>query len=226
MLPWLAALQAPRGCILHIRNNLCYKAYLGPPAVFAAETAYDALNGNPMSPEMRLRLGWAAVIVLFCAAAALLYLDYGRWTKGAGVRYGIAAIGAPAPDVLLDTLDGAHARLASFQGAPLVVNFFATWCVPCKAELPLLQSRYVQLRSRGLRVLGVDQQEDASQVRAFVKAHGVTYPVVIDGGAAIDAYGGHAIPMSLFIDAHGVLRAVHIGEMSADMLDDDLQKIM
>lgn len=194
--------------------------------MFAAETAYDALNGNPMSPEMRLRLGWAAVIVLFCAAAALLYVDYGRWTNGVGLRYGIAAIGAPAPDVPLVTLDGARTPLASFQSGPLVVNFFATWCVPCKAELPLIQSRYVQLRTRGLRVVGVDQQEDASQVRAFVKAHGVTYPVVIDGGPAFDAYGGHAIPMSLFIDAHGVLRAVHIGEMSADILDDNLQKIM
>ncbi|HME81332.1 MAG TPA: TlpA disulfide reductase family protein [Candidatus Eremiobacteraceae bacterium] len=179
-----------------------------------------------MSPELRLRLGWAAVFVLFVGAAVLFAIDVARWNGGAGVRYGSATIGAPAPDTRFVTLDGANASLRDYAGKPLLVNFFATWCTPCKAELPLIQSRYVQLRARDLEVLGADQQESASQVRAFVAAQGVTYPTVIDQGAAIDAYGGEAIPMSLFIDRRGVLRAVHVGEMNAAMLDADLQKIL
>ncbi|MEO6835380.1 MAG: TlpA disulfide reductase family protein, partial [Candidatus Tumulicola sp.] len=163
---------------------------------------------------------------LFCGAAFLFYIDYSRWNSGIGAKYGAASIGAPAPDAQFVTLEGGHVPLASFLGKPLLVNFFATWCGPCKEELPLIQSRYVALRSRGLRVVGVDQQEGAAQVRAFVKAHGVTYSTVIDEGSAIGVYGGSAIPMSLFIDRQGVLRAVHIGVMDATVLDDDLAKIM
>jgi hypothetical protein len=63
-------------------------------------------------------------------------------------------------------------------------------------------------------------------VRAFVRAHGVTYPVVIDTGPAIETYGGDAIPTSLFIDRTGVLRGVHVGEMTPDILEEELQKIL
>ncbi|MBV8367271.1 MAG: TlpA family protein disulfide reductase [Candidatus Eremiobacteraeota bacterium] len=179
-----------------------------------------------MSPELRLRIGWVVVALLFCGAIALFAVDITRWNSGEGAVYGRASIGRPAPVVSFQGLDGRSYSLTSYLGHPVVVNFFATWCVPCKAELPLIQSRYMQYRARGLRVIGADQQEDAPQVRAFVQAHGVTYLTVIDEGDAIDAYGGHAIPMSLFIDSDGVLRAVHVGEMSAAMLDADLQKIM
>ena len=179
-----------------------------------------------MNPELRLRIGWVVVGLLFCGSIALFAIDVSRWNRGEGAVYGKASVGRPAPDVSFQTLGGGRLSLTTFVGHPLVVNFFATWCVPCKAELPLMQSRYAQYRSRGLEVLGADQQEDAPQVRAFVRAHGVTYPTVIDQGDAIDVYGGHAIPMSLFIDSTGVLRAVHVGEMSAAMLDEDLRKIL
>src|ERR1022692_1351097 len=134
---------------------------------------------RPMNVDARYRLGWIAVALLFCLAAALLYVDFVRFRAGTGVAYGRAAIGAPAPDVLLVTLDGHARRLSTFFGRPLVVNFFATWCEPCKAELPLVESRYVAARASGLTVLGVDQQEGPHEVRAFAAAHGVTYPIVI-----------------------------------------------
>jgi cytochrome c biogenesis protein CcmG/thiol:disulfide interchange protein DsbE len=179
-----------------------------------------------MGADLRSRIGWVAVAALFVAAAVLVYVDYQRYKNGVGVSYGIATIGARAPDAPFDTLDGDKLVLTSYAGHPLLVNFFATWCVPCKAELPLIESRYVRLAPRGLAVLGADQQESVAQVRAFVRAHGVTYPVVIDQGSAIEAYGGQAIPTSIFIDRTGVLRAVHIGEMSADVLDEELAKIL
>ena len=180
-----------------------------------------------MNSELRLRLGWIAVMLLFAAAAVLLYLDFSRFRSRTGVRYGSATIGAPAPDVTFATLDGGKQRLSASFGKPLVVNFFATWCVPCKAELPLIESRYVKLRSSGLTVLGVDEQESAKSVIAFTRAHGVTYPIVIDADeTAFDAYAGHAIPTSLFIDRNGVLQAVHIGYLTPELLDAELQKIM
>ncbi len=179
-----------------------------------------------MNVDARYRLGWIVVAVLFCLAAALLYVDLVRFRAGTGVTYGRAAIGAPAPDVSLVTLDGHARRLSTFFGRPLVVNFFATWCEPCKAELPLVESRYVAARASGLTVLGVDQQEGPHEVRAFAAAHGVTYPIVIDTGPAVEVYGVNAIPATLFIDAGGVLRAVHVGQLTPEMLDADLRTIM
>ena len=179
-----------------------------------------------MDADLRTRLGWFAVALLFAAAAVLLYIDYRRIASRVGVSYGKATIGAAAPDVEFETLDGHKVTLRSYAGHPLVVNFFATWCVPCKAELPLFESRFVKMAPKGLAVLGADEQEDGARVRAFVRAHGVTFPVVIDQGPAIDTYGGDAIPTSVFIDSSGVLRAVHVGEMTPGMLDADLQKIL
>ena len=184
------------------------------------------LNVRIMNPDFRSRIGWFMVVALFVAAAVLLYIDFSRYKSGAGATYGRATIGAIAPDVSLEALDGHKLTLSSYGGRPLVVNFFATWCGPCKAELPLIESRYVRLAPRGLAVLGVDEQERADQVRDFARAQGVTYPVVIDQGPAMEAYGGEAIPTSLFIDRKGVLQAVHIGEMNADILDADLAKIL
>jgi cytochrome c biogenesis protein CcmG/thiol:disulfide interchange protein DsbE len=179
-----------------------------------------------MDADLRARIGWVAVAVLFVAAAVLFYFDYQRYSSAPGATYGRATIGAIAPDVSFETLEGHKVALTSFSGHPLVVNFFATWCVPCKAELALIESRYIRLAPRGLAVFGADQQESVDQVRAFVRAHGVTYPVAIDQGPALQAYGGNAIPTSLFIDRKGVLRAVHVGEMSAEILDEDLAKIL
>lgn len=179
-----------------------------------------------MNPDFRSRIGWLAVVALFIAAGVLLYIDYTRYKSGTGTKYGIATIGAIAPDVSFEALDGHKLALSSYAGRPLVVNFFATWCVPCRAELSLIESRFQRLGPQGLAVLGADQQEGADQVRDFARAHGVTYPVVIDQGPALQAYGGAAIPTSLFIDRKGVLRAVHVGEMSAEILDAELQKIL
>lgn len=179
-----------------------------------------------MAADLRSRIGWIAVAALFVAAAVLFYVDVQRYKNGVGATYGRAVIGSSAPDVAFDSLDGHKLALTSYAGHPLVVNFFATWCVPCKAELPLIESRFVRLAPRGLAVLGADQQESVTQVRTFVRAHGVTYPVVIDQGPALEAFGGEAIPTSIFVDRAGVLRAVHIGEMNAEILDEELQKIM
>jgi cytochrome c biogenesis protein CcmG, thiol:disulfide interchange protein DsbE len=158
-----------------------------------------------VNPELRLRLGWIAAFLLFAAAALLLYIDFKRYH---------AKSGSPAPDVTLQTLTGSRQQLRTSFGKPLIVNFFATWCVPCKAELPLLESRYARMKAEDLMILGVDEQETAASVRSFTREQGVTYPVVIDSGPAFDEYGGHAIPTSLFIDSKGVLQAVHVGYLS------------
>jgi len=174
-----------------------------------------------MSHSLRVALGWIAVIALFVIAVFIFRSNLQR----AALRS--APIGARAHDVRLTGLDAKPTSLSAYLGHPLWVNFFATWCGPCKAELPEIEARYASYRDRGLVVLGVDEQEDASLVKPFVRRMKLTFPVAIDAsGAATLTYHVGAIPTSVFIGADGNVKAVHVGEMSPQNMDEDLKKIL
>ena len=103
-------------------------------------------------------------------------------------------VGAHAPAFSLPRLEG-HGRvsLASLRGKTVVLNFFASWCGPCKQEAPQLESYWRRYRSKGVVVLGVDSGDTKSAARSFLSAHGVTYPIVFDPGETL-AYGPYALP--------------------------------
>lgn len=176
-----------------------------------------------MRTAFRTAAGWLVVAALFVIAFFLFRANLQRALQ-AGPS---ARIGSAARDVALVGLDKKPARLSAFFGHPLWVNFFATWCVPCKAELPEIERRYVLYKSRGLVVVGVDEQEDAALVKPFAQRFHVSYPLRIDStGRAGDIYHVSAIPTSVFIAADGQVKAVHVGEMDGAMMDADLKKIL
>jgi peroxiredoxin len=103
-------------------------------------------------------------------------------------------IGARAPAFSLPRLEGnGSLSLASLRGKTVVLNFFASWCSPCKREAPDLESLWQRYRSQGVVVLGVDSGDTRSSVRSFLSAHGVTYPIVFDPAEKL-AYGPYALP--------------------------------
>ncbi len=131
--------------------------------------------------------------------------------------------GHPAPDFELQTLQGAPVHLGDFRGQPVLVNFWATWCEPCKEEMPAIQSRY---HKGGFAVLAVDFDESADQVNEFVNELGLDLPVLLDPGGKIqELYRVRGYPTTFFIDADGVIRFFHIGGMSEDVLDDYLSQL-
>jgi cytochrome c biogenesis protein CcmG, thiol:disulfide interchange protein DsbE len=116
-------------------------------------------------------------------------------------------VGAPAPSFSLGRLDGSGAvSLRSLRGKTVVLNFWASWCDPCKREAPALEQLWQQYRGKGVVVLGVDTGPDAkSDGRRFVAAHGITYPVLFDRNALVAAnlYGVAALPVTYVLDRSG-----------------------
>lgn len=123
----------------------------------------------------------------------------------------------PAPDFTLERLDrGGTLTLSSLRGKGVVLNFWASWCVPCKDEAPLLEEAWQRHRGRGLVVVGVDAQDFKGDARSFMERFGLTYPVVYDGkGSTLGRYGITGFPETFFVDREGRL----VGERLVGGLD-------
>jgi peroxiredoxin len=138
-------------------------------------------------------------------------------------------LGAAAPDFTLKQLAGGEASLSEFRGRPVLVNFWATWCKPCRAEMPEIISAYQVHRDAGLEVLAVNltDQESMKDVRKFTAEVGLPFTVLLDQkGAVRERYGLIAVPTSIFIDSAGVMRMINSGPISRSALDRGLREIL
>jgi len=137
-----------------------------------------------------------------------------------------ASIGKAAPDWKDPLVGGGSLSMAQLRGKPVFLDFFATWCPPCNEEAPEVNAAYKAYASRGLQVVGVDVQENATKAKAFVDQHQLTYPAVVDSGALSDEYSINGMPVAVFIDKNGVVRRIEIGELSSEKLDADIKAIL
>jgi len=120
-----------------------------------------------------------------------------------------------APDFLLQDSSGSNIRLSDYRGRVLLVNFWATWCAPCKAEIPLLEEFEHTYANQGLTVIGVSMDESGwSSVRPFMEALKINYPVVIGSEGLASRYGLIGLPTTFLIDREGRIAATHVGIIS------------
>lgn len=140
---------------------------------------------------------------------------------------GVALAGDPAPDLTLPDLDGKPVQLSRLKGKVVVVNFWATWCDPCRAEIPDFVKLYQEYRGRGLEVIGISMDKGKDErVKAFVKEFGIEYPIVIGDLQVAHQWLVRGIPMTFVIDRAGTIARVIPGAIDKRSLEDGIRPLL
>src|SRR5713226_5672843 len=135
-------------------------------------------------------------------------------------------VGGPAPEIALKDLQGHEVKLSDLRGKIVLLNFWATWCKPCKEEMPAMQASYDKLRGQGFVVLAVNELEDTEKVIEHVRSHGHTFPVVMDHDNRVaNRYGVVGLPASFLVDRQGIVREHIFGNLLTEERIADLVRL-
>lgn len=175
-----------------------------------------------MSPAIPLRNLILPIGVLIGFGIGLMLLP-GGITGEQEIRPVAPTVGSLAPDFELTDAQGNPVRLSDHRGQPVLLNFWATWCGPCRLEMPAIQERY---EAHELTVFAINFDESADQVRQFGEELGLTFPLLLDPGGVIQQlYRVRGYPTSMFLDEEGIVQALHIGIMTESQLDGYLMDV-
>ncbi|MFC1949126.1 TlpA family protein disulfide reductase [Chloroflexota bacterium] len=163
------------------------------------------------------------MILLTVVAITLLFTGCGTGSTGTGVKEGDRA-----PDFQLQDLEGQTVSLIEQRGLPVLLNFWATWCGPCRYEMPFLQQIYQEWSDDGLVMMIVNIGESSSTVRDFLADNNLSLPVLLDTRQSVaEQYGITGIPTTFFIDKDGIIQKKVVGSFpSVSMIEDNLAEII
>ena len=170
------------------------------------------------------------VVIIVVAVVVALMLVFGfkfarRSSQGSGSPQMQSGI---APDFTLESLEGKTVRLSDFRGKPVVLNFWATWCGPCKIEMPWFVDFQKQYGAAGVQFLGVAMDEASTKdIAEFAQSMNVNYPILIGKESVGDAYGGvQFLPETFYIDRSGKIVDKAFGLKGRGEIEDDIKKII
>jgi thiol-disulfide isomerase/thioredoxin len=212
------------------------------PAVAPGTPTCEAC-GTPLKPMVKPEFGNApvqppapgrsrnplALVVVAVVAAVMLYIGFHMARRSEGTEVSpIMSKSMPAPDFTLESLDGKSMRLSDLRGKAVLLNFWATWCGPCKIETPWLVELQNQYGGQGLQVVGVAMDDSGKdEIAKFAKDMGVNYPVLLGKEAVGDEYGGvAALPESFFIGRDGKIVDRIIGLKGRADIEDSIKKAL
>ncbi len=126
-------------------------------------------------------------------------------------------VGKMAPDFTLTSLTGEVIQLSAFRGKPVLLNFWATWCPPCRDEIPLIQSVFEESSGAKLAVMSINGWEDKATIQEFMSKSGLTFPVLLNypGKATVTTYKVVYIPTTFIIDATGIIKSIKVGSFES-----------
>jgi len=208
-----------------------------PNALPEPGAPWDSLKGKDMdSPVLQIRLQkWAIFIMWITTALAIsvivaLELFPQEQSSQQNVLASSPLVGKQAPDFTLPMLDGAEVSLSQFRGQPVLINFWATWCLPCREEMPELVRSYETHKAEGLMILGVNltYSDSLPDVQAFVNEFDITFPVLLDkdGAVAERLYRIPGVPTSIFINRDGTVERIQVGILTSRQIDQYIAEIL
>lgn len=163
------------------------------------------------------------VAILGVLLVALVFALYSSFVKDPNA----VKVGKTAPNFSLERLDGGELALSDLRGKGVVLNFWGTWCEPCKAEMPALQKKYETYKNQGLEVVGVNIGESPITVEPFIKQYGVDFPIVLDRKSQITKlYRIGPIPTTFFISPEGKVEEIFIGQLNEALIASKVEKIL
>ena len=161
------------------------------------------------------------------ALAFVIGLNLGRPESNVVVVESNPLIGQPAPEFELPTVNGQQLALSDFRGRPVIVNFWASWCVPCRDEFPVLAEARDRHAADGLEILGVIHDDGPEAAAIFAATYGAEWPLLNDAqDAAWAAYRGVFLPLTYFIDRDGIVRGVSYGPPPPEALETYINQIL
>ncbi|MGI8679089.1 MAG: TlpA family protein disulfide reductase [Jatrophihabitans sp.] len=191
------------------------------------------MKSSPRVQQLAAALAVAAALVLpACSSNGSSGPGKNEFVFSSATKLGSvikAADRKKADDFTGTLIDGGKTKLSDDAGKVVVVNFFGSWCGPCKAETPGLQALYTQVKSKGVQLVGIDIKDDRDNATSFLKQVGVTYPVIYDfPGKTIIKLGNPpgSPPFSYLIDKSGKVAAVYLGALSAKDLEPVIDKLL
>jgi cytochrome c biogenesis protein CcmG/thiol:disulfide interchange protein DsbE len=160
------------------------------------------------------------ILAFLAVCAVLALLAFGLLTKG-GAKI---AVGDPVPDRELPVLGGpGHGSISDYSGRWVLVNLWASWCIPCRQEAPVLERFWRDNRLRGVTVLGVNVQDNEEDALAFLREFRTTYPQLRSvGDERSEAFGSTGVPENFLVDPHGRLALIWRGPVDQDFLEEQV----
>lgn len=199
-----------------------------PIAAFFAGLVSFISPGGAKKPTLRL----VAILGPSIAAAAIYYSTRGNVPTASPPSTPIATrdgwSGKTAPEFVLQSRDNKTVKLSNFRGRVTLVNFWATWCAPCRLEMPALVALRTAYRTRGFEIVGVAMDDgDRAKVEAFVHDMNVGYPIVLKDASVGDAYGGvRFLPQSFLLDRDGKVLAHIVGMRDKDAFEAEIRRVL
>lgn len=174
-------------------------------------------------PRIKPRIAIEALLWV----ALLVFVGSRMWPQ-VTAAFGVRSASADAPRFQLTTLDGQQVSLASLRGKVVLVNFWATWCPPCRIEMPGFQRVYEAKRDRGFTIIGISTDAIGSRAVAdFVRERGITYPIAMATGAVMQEFGGaRTLPTSFLIDREGRIRNEVKGIFASVTLEQAVDRLL
>lgn len=130
----------------------------------------------------------------------------------------VTELGSPAPDFELLSMQGEQVKLSDFEGKPVLINFWATWCGPCRLEMPLFQ-KYHEIFGDDLTILAINMGESIDEVSAFASEERLDFPILLDRlGVVEELYRVRGLPSTYFIDQEATIKFLHLGAVTEDQL--------